>query len=328
MNYSEIKDLTFDIKHQNFDDIALKVFEYQSKNCKIYSQFIKFLNFDTNLVKKIEDIPFLPIEFFKTHQVKTNEYDSDKIFESSSTTGLNTSKHHIKLIKNYEKSFTECFNNSFFNNFKNYVHLALLPNYLERNNSSLVYQVKYFIENSNFPESQFILGKNERLFEILKQLNKEDKPVLLWAVTYAILDFAENFEGEFTNTILIETGGMKGRRKEMIKSEFYEKISKKLIFKQISSEYGMTELMSQCYADKNNQFKETNSIKVLIKEMNDPNQLVKNGRTGVINIIDLNNLDSCCFIGTSDLGRKISNDYFEVLGRLDFAEMRGCNLMV
>ena len=308
--------------------MALEVFLFQSSEVQIYKKYLNLLGINPNQIKKIQEIPFLPIEFFKTHQIVSNSFTPVKIFESSSTTGLNTSKHYLKEEEWYIQSFVQSFNQ--LNDFKyyEYCHLALLPSYLERGNSSLIYQVNFFIENSSLPNSQFYSTDYSSLYNQLIYNETNKIPTLLWGVSFALLDFAEQFSLNLKYTKIIETGGMKGRRKEITRKELHEQIKQSFSLEFISSEYGMTELMSQCYAIKDGMYSTPNSMKVFPREINDPLSISSFNKNSGLNIIDLNNIDSCCFIATSDIAKVYNHHQFEILGRLDYSDIRGCNLLI
>ncbi len=287
--------------------------------------YLEILQIKAQKINSIDEIVFLPIQFFKSHTVSSINETLVYQFQSSGTGG-NRSKHQFNDVNTYEMAFIDNFN-SHFNNFINYCHLALLPNYLEQGNSSLVYMVDYFIKNTNVKESGFYLHEKEQL---KIQLNKNKElgiPTILWAVTFALLDLIENWEGDFPNLIVIETGGMKGRGKELTRAELHQHLKSKFKNAKISSEYGMTELFSQAYWNpEKSVFEPSRFQKIIIRDVNDPFCKLENNRHGAINVIDLANWQSCSFIETADLGIIKANG-FEVLGRLDHAEIRGCSLM-
>ncbi|NQW42124.1 MAG: acyl transferase [Bacteroidetes bacterium] len=321
--YAKIMQVT----EQNFEALALEIFIYQSKNCVIYSQYLKHLQTDVTKVTNLKDIPYLPISFFKNFSITTNTFNPEKIFESSNTTGFITSKHCVKSAQWYEKICTKSFDFAF-NNFQNYCHLALLPAYLERQNSSLVYQIDHFIQNSSFEESGFYLYNHDELHQQLIKNEKLEIKTILWGVTFALLDFIEKYQIPLKNTIIIETGGMKGRKKEMIRTELHSLLSKSFGIDKIGGEYGMTEIMSQAYSKGDGVYQCPPWMQLILTEINDPFTKVGFEKNGKINIIDLGNIDSCCFIATDDLGKCYQNNTFEVLGRIDNSDIRGCNLLV
>ena len=280
-------------------------------------------------VDTIAKIPFLPIRFFKTHQVVATDLNADIIFESSGTTETVNSMHYVKNRNIYEESFLNGFN-SFYGDVKNWCVLGVLPSYLERENSSLVYMVQRLIEKSNHPQSGFYLYDFDRLVEVIKQLEHSEQPTLLIGVTFALLDFAELFSMPLTHTTIMETGGMKGRRKEMIRKEVHERLQHSFGKSAIHSEYGMTELLSQAYSKGNGIFRTPAWMHVLLRDEDDPLTIkqIDNEKTrGVINIIDLANIYSCSFIATDDLGVLYVDGSFEVTGRRDNSDLRGCSLL-
>ncbi len=315
------------VNAQNFEKLALEIFYYQSKHCAIYALYLSYLQIDLTKINNLLQIPFLPISFFKHFEIKTNTFIAEKTFESSSTTGIGTSKHAVKNIAWYETICSLCYNFQF-NNFKNYCHLALLPAYLERQNSSLVHQIDFFIKNSNYKQSNFYLYNHKELANQLLENEKNAIPTILWGVTFALLDFIENHQLNLKNTTVIETGGMKGRRKEITRQELHETLNKAFNTQNIAGEYGMTELMSQAYSIKEGIYQCAPHFKVMATEINDPFTLTNFGKNGRLNIIDLANINSCCFIATDDLGKVYENGNFEVLGRIDHSDTRGCNLLV
>ncbi len=314
------------INESNFDAHALAVFQFQSAYNKLYNTYLNHLGVNLSKIRTIEQIPFLPIGFFKKHVVKTNEWKSEKVFESSGTTGQQTSKHSVYDINFYHNHAKRLFELEFGSLQKMHV-LALLPSYLERTNSSLVSMAQFFIKESNSSQSGFYLNNLQELASTLIALKNSDKKVFLVGVTFALLHLAENYDLDLSHVICIETGGMKGRREEVTRAELYNTLRAKLNFKNIYSEYGMTELLSQAYGQ-HAKFTLPQSIKVLIREVGDPFSLAPVGRTGGINVIDLANVHTCAFIETQDLGRLNKDGTFEVLGRFDNSELRGCNLLI
>ncbi|MFC7356434.1 acyl transferase [Jejudonia soesokkakensis] len=311
---------------EEFEALALQVFKYQSKHVPIYKNFCEHLNCTTETVLKLEDIPFLPISFFKTHTVLSEKKESTYLFTSSGTTGSITSKHHVAELSVYKKSFSKGFAH-FYGAVSEYTILALLPSYLEREGSSLVYMVNSLLSDSNSEHSGFYLHDLEALIEKLQWLENQRKKTILIGVSYALLDLIEKQNFQLKHTIVMETGGMKGRRKEMIKEELHAVLKNGFGVSQIHSEYGMTELLSQAYAKKNGDFYCPPWMKILTRDPEDALTLVE-GKTGGINVIDLANYYSCSFIATQDLGKLNPEGSFKILGRFDESDIRGCNLMV
>jgi phenylacetate-coenzyme A ligase PaaK-like adenylate-forming protein len=310
-----------------FNELALKIFHHQQENNTLYQQFIRQLAGLNYPKAHFTQIPFLPIEFFKTFDVQNGLFDPVKVFTSSGTTGMTTSKHLIRDLRVYEQSFIQSFT-LFFGDPKEYTLLALLPAYLERNDSSLVYMADTLIRLSRNSESGFYLDEYEKLSALLNELKRKQKKTMLLGVTFALLDLAEKFPVSFPELLIMETGGMKGRRKEMVREELHAILFDAFKVKQICSEYGMTELLSQAYSLGEGKYRCPPWMKVLIRDVNDPLTLLPPGKTGGINIIDLANIDSCSFIATQDLGKVNPDGSFEVLGRFDNSDIRGCNLMV
>jgi len=318
----------FTISNQKqFEKIALKVFRFQYENNLVYQEFCDFLKVDVQKVKSIEQIPFLPIQFFKSHEVVSNKNPIQETFTSSGTTGLLTSKHLVTDISFYEESYQKGFS-QFYGDIENYVVLALLPSYLERGGSSLIYMVEDLIKKTQNAESGFFLHNHEELIQKLVKLDKSGQNVILIGVTYALLDLIELQKFELQNTIIMETGGMKGKRKEIIREELHNQLCEGFGVSAIHSEYGMTELLSQAYSLGNGVFECPSWMQILIRDTEDALTYVTDGKTGGINVIDLANINSCSFIATQDLGKKNPNTTFEVLGRFDNSDIRGCNLMV
>lgn len=318
----------FSINNQKqFEKIALKVFRFQYENNSVYQQFCDLMKTEKSDVKKIAQIPFLPISLFKSHNIVSNQNDIEITFTSSGTTGMITSKHEVANVSYYEESYRKAFS-QFYGNIEDYVILALLPSYLERTGSSLIYMVEDLIRLSQNENSGFYLHNYSDLIEKLTVLEKEEKNVILIGVTYALLDLIEKQNFNLKNTIIMETGGMKGKRKEMIREELHDQLCKGFGVAAIHSEYGMTELLSQAYSLGNGVFECPNWMQIHIRDTEDALSYIENGKTGGINVIDLANINSCSFIATQDLGKKYDNNTFEVLGRFDNSDIRGCNLMV
>jgi hypothetical protein len=394
-----LKQKVLNLKAQDFDDLALEIFRYQAEHNLVYKKYLQHLHIQVDNIKTIEQIPFLPIEFFKTQTVVTGENSIKTIFESSGTTGQNTSRHHVADPDFYLEIAEQIFE-KFYGKLTDFQILALLPSYLERNNSSLVYMVEYFIKKTNNPNSGFFLNDYEKLAKILKGDGRKEtgerneRPsnrsvgriepkrrshralkTLLIGVTFGLLDFVESgtagvpaagvpaagvpidlsFLKDRKDLIVMETGGMKGRRKELLREEVHEILTKAFHVDSIHSEYGMTELLSQGYSSGEGIFDLPVSMKILFRDVNDPFTYLHNARAGGINVIDLANIDSCCFIETKDLGtafrdsmldvrysefaesqtssiepkrRSHRTSKFKILGRFDNSDIRGCNLMV
>jgi phenylacetate-coenzyme A ligase PaaK-like adenylate-forming protein len=312
---------------KQFEKIALKVFRYQHENNKVYREFCDFLNTDVQKVKSLGKIPFLPIQFFKSHDVVSTTDTIQETFTSSGTTGMITSKHLVTDVSLYEQSYRLAFS-EFYGNIEDYAVLALLPSYLERSGSSLIYMVKDLIESSNNEHSGFYLHNYDKLIAKLIELDSAGQNVILIGVTYALLDLIEKQNFQLKNTIIMETGGMKGKRKEIIREELHSILCNGFGVKSIHSEYGMTELLSQAYSLGNGIFECPSWMQILVRDPEDALTYVSHGKTGGINVIDLANINSCSFIATQDLGKKYDNNSFEVLGRFDNSDIRGCNLMV
>ncbi|OYU81081.1 MAG: acyl transferase [Flavobacterium sp. BFFFF1] len=312
---------------KQFDKTALKVFRYQHENNAVYREFCDLLQVDKGSVKSLAQIPFLPIQFFKTHQVVSNLNEVQQTFTSSGTTGTNTSRHLVTDVSWYEQSYRAAFT-EFYGNIEDYAILALLPSYLEREGSSLIYMVEDLIKMTNNADSGFYLFNHEDLIQKLTALDHDGQNVILIGVTYGLLDLLEKQSFSLNNTIIMETGGMKGRRKEMIREELHKVLCDGFGLSAIHSEYGMTELLSQAYSLGDGIFECPQWMQVLVRDTEDALTYVENGKTGGINVIDLANINSCSFIATQDLGKKYANNTFEVLGRFDHSDIRGCNLMV
>ena len=312
---------------KQFEKIALKVFRFQYENNAIYREFCNLLKTDKGAVKSLKQIPFLPIQFFKSHEVLSSVEPVQETFTSSGTTGMITSKHLITDVTLYEQSYRNAFS-EFYGNIEDYAVLALLPSYLERTGSSLIYMVKDLIELSNNENSGFYLHNYDELISKLLELDAAGQNVILIGVTYALLDLIETQKFQLKNTIVMETGGMKGKRKEIIREELHQILCEGFGVSSIHSEYGMTELLSQAYSLGNGIFECPSWMHILIRDPEDALTYVSNGKTGGVNVIDLANINSCSFIATQDLGKKYPNNSFEVLGRFDNSDIRGCNLMV
>jgi len=312
---------------KQFEKIALKVFRYQHENNLVYREFCDLMKVEPQKVKTLQQIPFLPIQFFKSHAVVSNTNPVQNTFTSSGTTGMVTSKHLVTDTSIYEESYRKGFS-QFYGNIEDYVVLALLPSYLERDGSSLIYMVEDLIQLSNHDDSGFYLHNHDELITKLTTLDQSGQNVILIGVTFALLDLIEKHQFQLQNTIIMETGGMKGRRKEMIREELHQQLCEGFGVTAIHSEYGMTELLSQAYSLGEGVFECPSWIQILVRDTEDALTYIPQGKTGGINVIDLANINSCSFIATQDLGKKYPNNSFEVLGRFDNSDIRGCNLMV
>lgn len=318
------------INNDNFEEKALELFRFQYNNNFLYQNYCRALHVESNAVKHLNQIPFLPISFFKTHKIKTTSFEDGLYFESSGTTGSVNSKHFVKDESIYVKSFTITFQ-QFFGAMEDYCVLALLPSYLERNNASLVFMAEHLIKSSKNNKSGFYLNNLEQLKETLLENERQKIKTLLIGVSFALLDFAENFPMPLQHCLVMETGGMKGRRKEITRTELHDFLKKQWQLKQVYSEYGMTELLSQAYAKQNGVFYCPPWMKVLVRAQDDPLEILtvtNNAKRGALNIIDLANIYSCAFIATEDVGLLQPDGGFEVYGRLDVSDIRGCSLMV
>ena len=309
-----------------FKQHALELFKYQYENNTVYRSYCDLINNAYSEVSEVHQIPFLPIQFFKSHTVSCVSKAPDKIFLSSKTTGQIASRHFVNDLNIYHKSFEKGFN-EFYGSIKDYAILALLPSYLERENSSLVYMANQLIHQSKHPLSGFYLDEWDQLINTLQTLEKKGQKTILLGVTFALLTLIEKKKLNLNNTIIMETGGMKGMRKELVREALHSLFKKGFGVKNIHSEYGMTELMSQAYSKKNGLYNCPPWMKVLIRSTDDPFEIIQEEKTGAINIIDLANVESCAFIATQDLGKTHNDGSFEVLGRFDTSEIRGCNLI-
>lgn len=312
---------------QDFQNLALHIFNYQFENNSVYRSFCDLLYKHPSDVKSIEEIPFLPIQFFKSHKVISSTESHKITFSSSGTTGSITSKHILTDVALYEKSFRRAFE-LFYGDVSSYTVLALLPSYLEREGSSLIYMVHDLIQKSNNPDSGFYLNNRKDLSEKLIALDASGQKVLLIGVSFALLDLVESKKFSLKNTVIMETGGMKGRRKELTRKELHQILTEGFGVDVIHSEYGMTELLSQGYSKGNGIFETPPWMKILIRDTEDPFSISASQKTGGLNVIDLANINSCSFIATQDLGKVYSDQSFEILGRFDHSDIRGCNLMI
>tara|TARA_B100000795_G_scaffold199818_1_gene153665 strand:- start:25 stop:999 length:975 start_codon:yes stop_codon:yes gene_type:complete len=323
-----MQETIFNIKSEaQFTEIALAVFKHQFKNNKVYRSFCDLLFVHPSSVSNIEEIPFLPIQFFKSRNVLSSLDEIQETFTSSGTTGTRTSKHLVTDINLYKESYLKGFTH-FYGNIEEYTVLALLPNYLERQGSSLVFMVADLIKKSKKAESGFYLDNIEELANKLLELNRNGQKTLLIGVSFALLDLIEMQQFNLKNTIVMETGGMKGRRKELVREELHTILQNGFGVTKIHSEYGMTELLSQGYSKGNGIFETPPWMKILTRDTEDALSINASGKNGGINVIDLANYNSCSFIATQDLGKVHKNGTFEIIGRFDNSDIRGCNLMV
>lgn len=317
----------FNVNETNFEKTALEIFRFQAVHCFVYQDYLNALNIHPTKVESIAQIPFLPVEFFKNKEVICQKHKPQIVFTSSGTTGANTSRHAVCFTDIYEASFLKSFE-LFYGSVQQYTILALLPSYLERTGSSLVYMADKLIKLSENPNSGFYLHNTHDLYLKLQELEKNNQKTLLLGVTYALLDFAEKYNLQLKNTIVMETGGMKGKRAELIRNQLHDILCNGFRTETIHSEYGMTELLSQAYSKGNGLFATPPWMKILVRDMYDPFAYMPQGKSGGINIIDLANIYSCSFIETKDIGVLHTNGMFEILGRFDNSDIRGCNLMV
>lgn len=318
-----MKERIFNIVNSGeFEALALDIFRYQAENCPPYKEYLDLIGVTASKVKDIYSIPMLPIELFKSHKVYSSTSEPQIIFTSSATTGLTPSKHYVADLKLYERDFTDSFR-LFYGDIESWSIYGLLPNYLQRQGSSLVYMVDRLIKQCG--SGGFYLNNYK---ELLSDMASDSKPKILLGVTYALLDLAEQFAPKLTNTIIMETGGMKGYREEMAKSQLHSYLCSVFGVETIHSEYGMAELMSQCYSKADGVFTTPPWMKILIRDINDPFARLEYNRRGAIDIIDLGNIDSCSFIATQDAGRALNDNQFIIEGRVNSADIRGCNLLV
>jgi len=329
MDFSLVQKRIFEITSQSeFDELALDIFRLQYSHNSLYSQYVNGLGIDRSGINHPRQIPCLPVSFFKSHQIYSADKKEEIIFESSTTSSNIPSKHYVANIELYRKSFRKAFF-QFYGMVENYIIIGLLPSYLERMGSSLVFMVDDLIKQSENQLSGFYLYEHDALaLKLNDALQYGLKKVMLIGVGFALLDFIESHPMHLTEAIIVETGGMKGRRNELIREELHDRLCKGFGVKHIHSEYGMTELLSQAWSQGEGLFRCPPWMNVLIRDANDPFSYSENGRTGGINVIDLANLYSCSFIATDDLGRKQNDGTFEVLGRFDASDVRGCSLMI
>ena len=326
-NFKSLYQQVFSVTPGSFSDLALQLFHFQYANNAIYRSYVDHLTVKPEKVTDVTQIPFLPIEFFKRHRVVTGSWEEERVFESSGTTGQVSSKHLVYDGDFYLDNCRLLFERAY-GSLADYTVLALLPSYLERSGSSLIYMAEDFIKKSADKRSGFFLHNTEELVTLLTNLKKEGKKTLLLGVTFGLLDLAEKYQLDLSGTIVMETGGMKGRRKEMLRAEVHQVLKSAFNLEVIHSEYGMTELFSQAYSKGWGVFEPAGSMSVMMRDVNDPLTVSNNLRSGGLNIIDLANVHSCCFIETKDLGKVHGDGSFEVLGRMDNSDIRGCNLML
>ncbi len=326
---NDLENKIFDAK-ADFGVLVLNVFRFQYEHNKIYRDYVDAIGIDPETVKSVYDIPFLPIGFFKTHRVVTTDFEPQMIFESSGTTGNIPSRHLVRSLDLYQKSFTKGFER-FYGSPRDYCIIGLLPSYLERQHSSLVWMVDHLIEESGHEKSGFYLNEFEKLAGTLQRLEAEGQKTLLIGVTFALLDFAEAFPMPLRHTVVMETGGMKGRREEIIREEVHERLKVAFGLDAVHSEYGMSELLSQAYSPGGGIFRTPPWMRVLVRDESDPLGLIRvppgSSARGALNIIDLANIWSCSFLATEDLGIVYGDGSFRVQGRLDASEWRGCSML-
>lgn len=323
----EFEDKVFQVDAEGFSSLAIDLFRFQASNNIVYKEFLEALKVDPFRISRLEEIPFLPIHFFKTHTIKSTDFEPVDWFESSGTTQTINSRHYLKDMSVYRNSFLKGFE-LFYGQPEKWVVIGLLPSYLERQHSSLVVMVDELIRLSAQQESGFYLYEYPQLAQVLQKVNNEGKNILLIGVSFALLDFAESFPMNLENVVIMETGGMKGRRKELIRPELHDILKKAFRVEEIHSEYGMTELLSQAYAREKGLFETPPWMKILLRDEDDPFRILNQPGSGLINVIDLANIYSCSFIATEDVGRIHPDGRFEVLGRMDNSDVRGCALMV
>lgn len=315
----------FGVNHDRFNAMALDIFRFQSKQNPVYGSYLDAIGNDPGKVQSLLQIPFLPVRFFKSHVIKTGEFEPAAIFESSGTTGTINSRHYVKDTALYRESFTRSFER-FYGPATDWCILALLPSYLERNNSSLVYMANHLIRQSGHPQSGFYLDDTDKLMQVIDLMEQQKQKTLLLGVTFALLDLAEKYPRKLNHTVIMETGGMKGRRKEMIRQDVHDVLKNAFGVNTVHSEYGMTELLSQAYSAGEGIYKCPPWMKIVMRDEEDPFE-IKEAGSGTINVIDLANIHSCSFIATDDAGRLAADGSFEVLGRVDGSDLRGCSLM-
>jgi len=330
-DHIEIRKAIFNTTEKDFEALALRIFHFQHEHNSFYRQYCDILNIDTSSICRLAQIPFLPIGFFKSKEISSTVFDPELVFESSGTTGSINSKHFVKDAGLYEESFSKAFT-IFYGDVTGYCIIGLLPSYLERKNSSLVYMVNDLIQRSGNKQSGFYLYDYEKLKKQLLENENNKQQTLLIGVTYALLDFFKANQLALKYTIIMETGGMKGRREELTRSAIHKIINDRSGVNEVHSEYGMTELLSQAYSKRDGIFQCPPWMKILTRPEDDPLEIIENSNSafvnGVVNVIDLANLFSCSFIATDDMGKLYKDGSFEILGRLDNSDIRGCSLML
>lgn len=325
----DLRKMIFEVKEHDFEAVALDVFQFQYQNNETYRAYCNHIKLDASQVKSLNQIPFLPIQFFKNKIITSTSFEPQIIFESSGTTGSINSKHYIKDLVIYNESFSKCFE-LFYGNIEDYCVLGLLPSYLARKNASLVYMVDHLIKKSNNANSGFYLNDFKKLSETILSNENNKQQTLLIGVSFALLDFTDEFQFNLKHTIVMETGGMKGRREEISKEALHQMLKEKFGLENIHSEYGMTELLSQSYSFGNNIFNSPPWKKIMLRSEDDPFEIKSvhhEAITGAVNIIDLANIYSCSFIATDDMGKLHPGGTFEIIGRLENSDIRGCGLM-
>lgn len=317
----------YQVDSGSFNAFCLRLFRFQATSNPVYKEYLGYLRVNPDAIRQYTEIPFLPIAFFKSREVQTGEWSAETLFTSSGTTGSIPSRHLVRdrgfYLQNTVRIFTD-----FFGELRNFHVIALLPSYLERQGSSLIAMADHFIKLSESPHSGFYLNNQRELVEKVLSLRHDGRKVLLLGVTFALLDLAEQFELDLSHCLVMETGGMKGRRVEKTRRDIHDYLAGRLNLDRVYSEYGMTELLSQAYSLGSGLFKGPPWFKVILRDPEDPFEVSDQRLQGAMNVIDLANFHSCAFIETQDLGRRDQNGYFEVLGRMDNADIRGCNLLV
>lgn len=325
---SEIEETVLKLEStDDFNAVVKDLFHFQYENNPLYREFCRLILKNIAPSSDTSIHPFLPIRFFKSNEVKTGQWKESQIFTSSGTTGTEISRHYVKNVELYEQSFLKGFR-FFYGEPADYIFLALLPSYLEREGSSLVYMCNRLIQLSGKKESGFFLNDTDRLKDVLIACEKTGQKTILIGVGFALLDLADEFSLSLKHTLVMETGGMKGRKKEITREELHQRLKKSFLVDVIHSEYGMTELFSQAYSKGNGIYHCPPQMKVVITALNDPQEILAPGNSGRINIIDLANIHSCAFIATDDLGKMNADGSFEVMGRIDNSDLRGCNLLI
>lgn len=327
-NKKSFESILYTVNETNFTNIAIDLFRFQSRNNAVYAAYLQQLKINPVEITSVNRIPFLPISFFKTQQVKTGKWQPETTFHSSSTTGLTPSTHEVKDLSFYLNNSKQCFE-FFFKPLSEYHFFALLPSYLERSNSSLIAMMDFFIQESKSEYSGFYLSDMQKLISDIRLARKNSsRKIIVWGVSFALLELAENYSPDLNDCLVFETGGMKGRRKELTRQQLHETLRESFNVSTIYSEYGMTELFSQAYTQGGAVFDAPPWMRVVIREVGDPFTVLPQGKPGGINIIDLANIHSIAFLETEDSGIQFENQRFDVLGRLDNTDIRGCNLLV